>query len=101
MKGSDKIEMTINIDGELINLDVNFDEQIEVREAEREVKQYIERMRKAWPENSDRKLLAMAAFQFAKWYRQLIEIDELALTLTKESNSRLEKYLKPESPDYN
>lgn len=81
MKGSDKIVMTINIGGELIDLDTKFDEQNEVRDAEREVKLYIEKMRKQWHVSSDRKLLAMAAYQFAKWYHQLLKIQQEAIEM--------------------
>lgn len=83
MKGSDNIKMTINIGGELIKLDVPFNDQDGVRDAEREVKSYIEKLKKAWPDNSDRNILAMAAYQFARWYQQLLKTQYDALDITR------------------
>ena len=81
MKGSDNVLMTVNIGGELIDLNVKFDDQNGVRDAEREVKLYRDRIRKQSQEYSDRKLLAMAAFQFAKWYHQLLAIQDEAMEI--------------------
>lgn len=99
MKGSDKVKMSINIGGEIINLDVGFDDQNNVRDAEREVKLYIEKLRKAWPENSDRKIIAMAAYQFAKWYHRLLKIQNEALEIVDLKNKELADFsrLKEES----
>lgn len=92
MKGSDFVKMTINIGGELIKLDVPFNQQLEVRDTEREVKNYIDRLKKTWPDNSDRNILAMAAFQFAKWAYQMVKKQEQAseiITLKKLEIDRL------------
>lgn len=72
MKGSDKVDITINIVGELIKLNVDFDEQNSVRDAETAIKAAYEKLKKAWPNNSDKNLLAMVAFQFAKSYHNAI-----------------------------
>ena len=90
MKGSDFVEMSINIGGEPIKLNVKFDEQLEVRDAEREVKLYIEKKRKSRPEASDLELLAMAAFQFALWNQQLQKIQENALELVKQKIKQID-----------
>ena len=84
MKGSDFVEITINVCGEPIKLNVKFDDQLDVRDAEREVKQYIEKKRKSWHDASDHQLLAMAAFQFALWYQQLQKIQAEALEIVKQ-----------------
>lgn len=96
MKRSDNVLMTINLGGELIELDVKFDEQNEVRDAEREVKLFIDRMKKQMHENSDRKLLAMAAFQFAKWYLQLIKIQNDAIEIADLKCHEIEDITAPE-----
>ena len=90
MKGSDFVEMTINIGGEPIKLNVKFDEQLEVRDAEREVKLYIEKKRKSWQEASDRELLAMAAFQFALWNQKLNKVQYDALELIRQKCSLID-----------
>lgn len=82
MKGSDNIKITINISGELIKLDVKFDEQNNVRDAEKAVNSYLEKLKKAWPDFSERKLLAMTAYKFAKSYHNLLKIQEEALQIT-------------------
>ena len=82
MKGSDKVEMTINIGGELIKLDVPFNDQNNVRDAERDVKLFIDKYKKNWPDYSDKNILAMVAYQYAKWYRQLLNIQSEALEIT-------------------
>ena len=82
MKGSDLVEMSINIAGEIITLKVKFDDQLSVRDAEREVKLYIDKMRKSNEEATDRELLAMTAYHFANWYLQLNKIQQDAIELT-------------------
>ena len=91
MKGSDKVAMTINIGGELIKLDVKFDDQNIVRDAEREVRGYLDRLRKAFPDYSDRNLLAMAAYQFASWYLQLLKIQEEALEIARQKCKKIDE----------
>lgn len=92
MKGSDNVGMTINIGGEPIKLEVRFDDQMEVREAEREVKLYIEKLRKTWSDASDRKLLAMAAFQFATWYQKLLKIQQAAIDMANLKTKQIEEW---------
>lgn len=90
MKGSDKVEMTINIVGELIKLNVDFDEQNSVRDAERAVKIYFDRLRKAWPDNSDKNILAMVAYQFAKSYHQIITQQNHAIEIINHKISQID-----------
>lgn len=101
MKGSDKIEMKINIGGESIKLKVGFDEQNSVRDTEREIKLYFDRLKKAWPENSEKNILAMTAFQFANWYHQLLRIQEDTLEAVNNKiqiiDEALADSLKPEA----
>lgn len=80
-KGDDNIELTLNICGELFKLNVPFDQQSDARLAERDVKLLCDSYSKKWPTKSERNILAMAAFQFARWYRQLLESQENALDM--------------------
>ena len=95
MKGSDKVRMTINICGELIQLDVPIDDQYKVREAERAVKQYVDHLKKAWPDNSDRNILAMTAYQFAKSYHQLMTIQQEAIEITNARCNQIDAVINP------
>lgn len=99
MKGSDLIVMSLNIGGELIKIDVPFDEQYRVREAERSVKQYIDKLKKNWPEASDRVLMAMTAYQFANWYMQLLEIQDKAADIIADKTKEIDNWLQAETLD--
>ena len=99
MKGSDKIEMTIKISGENIKLDVNFNEQNDVRDAERNVINLLDKLRHAWPDFSEKKLLAMTAFQFANWYHKLIKIQEEALEMTSLKSHQIKEALEENEPE--
>lgn len=94
MKGDDIVKMTINIGGELIILDVDFDDQLAVRDTENDIKKRIEILRKAWPDNSDRNILAMALYQFARWYNQLKDIQEEIIQLSDEKCRLIDNLLK-------
>ena len=93
MKGSDKVEMTINIGGEFLKLTADFDEQNAVRDAEFAVKQYCNRLRRNWPESSDRQILAMAAYQFARWNGELLNDQKEALRMVSQNNKLIESCL--------
>ena len=73
MKDSDKVKMTINIGGELIKLDVDFNLQDAVRNAENAVARFYSDCKKKWPSYNDQKILAMTAYQFSFWYQQLVD----------------------------
>ena len=93
MKGSDKVEMTLNIGGEIIKLlDVEFDDQDNVRNAERAVKQYIQRRRANTPDLTDRELLALAAYEFAKSYHHLLKIQEEAIELAHQKTAQIDNF---------
>ena len=100
MKGSDNIKMTIDIGGELITLDVDFDEQNSVRDTERAVKLYIDRMKKAWPENSDRNILALTAFQFARSYHKLIKLQEEVIETANLKINQIDSFSNEDNPDF-
>lgn len=100
MKGSDNVKMTLNIGGELIILDVDFDEQIQVRDTERAIKKYIDHLRKSWPDKSDRNIMAMALYQFARWCDQLQDLQQQAIEAADTQTARIEAFLKDEgTPD--
>ena len=96
MKGSDFVAITINIGGELLKLDVKFDDQNLVRDTERDIKAFIERKRKADPDMSDRQILAMAAYQFASWYHQLLKIQNDAIEIANLNCQHIDEIISPE-----
>lgn len=101
MKGSELIKMTVNLAGEPLIIDVDFNQQNEVRDAERLVKQYIDKWKKEWPDFSDRKMIAMAAFQFAQWYVRLNKIQTQTIELAKSKCSEIDDALNNSFDFYN
>lgn len=97
MKGSDVIKITIDIGGELITLDVDFDDQNDVRDVEKALKRHIERLKKAWPDNSDRRILAMTAFQLARSYYQLVKIQDQVIETANLKLKQIEEHLSVKS----
>ena len=92
MKGSKEVDMTLNIGGEIIRLTADFDQQNIIREAEMAVKQYFNRLRKEWPDSSDRKILAMAAFEFSLWHKQLLKIQEEAIGMVDDAARQIREF---------
>lgn len=92
MKGSDSVDITVNIGGELFKIKVNFNEQDLMRDAERDVKQYIDKLKKSWNDVSDRKILAMTAFHFANWYHKLLKIQEETYDLVRLKCQQLDNW---------
>lgn len=93
MKGSDIVGMTIDIGGELITLDVEYDDQNNVRDTERAINRYLDTLKKNWPENSDRNLLALTAFQFAKSYHQLLKLQDQAIDIADNSMRQIDQII--------
>ena len=93
MTDADKIKMTINIGGELLQLTVPFKRQDTVRNAENAVRQLYENWRGEWPSRSQNELLAMVAFQFASLYQELIESHRQAFSLAEKCEQTLDKFL--------
>lgn len=96
MKGSDLVKMTINIDGESITLNIPYDRQDSVREAETAVRQYTNKLRHNWPDCSERKILAMTAWQFAMWYKEGVRRDKQAIELAKLCADKIDGLINPE-----
>lgn len=93
MNDSDKIKMTLNIGGEYLQISVPFNRQDAVRDAEKAVADKINAWKMKWPGNSDSKLLAMAAYQFASLYHELLERHESAAAVAEKCSSRLDSII--------
>lgn len=95
MKGSDKVQMTINIGGEFLTLKAAFDEQDLVRDAEAAVRQFFNKYRREWPDSSDRQILAMAAYQFSFWHQELLKIQNEAMEMAVADKNAIANALNP------
>lgn len=93
MKGSDKVKMTINIGSETLILTAGFNEQDTVREAESAVKLYYNKLKRDWPDSTDRQILAMAAYQFSFWLRELQKIQEEAEKIASVQTGKIDESL--------
>lgn len=71
MDNTEKIQMTINIGGCQLPLTVPFSQQDLVREVEAEVSDLYTKWRRQFTKRSDREILAMVAYQYASFYREL------------------------------
>ena len=76
MNDSEKIKMYLNIGEQRIALTVPFDRQDFVRDVESDVDGLYRKWRLAFPAKSDREILAMVAYQYAKFYAELRERKE-------------------------
>ena len=99
MNGSDLVGMTLNIGGETFRLNADFNKQDSVREAEFAVRQYFNKLRRNWPDSSDKKLLAMTAYQFAFWLKEAGKMERRALELTQDCMGKLDKINSDLTPD--
>lgn len=73
MNDSEKIKMYLNIGEQRIALTAPFDRQDFVRDVESDVDGLYRKWRLAFPAKSDREILAMVAYQYAKFYAELKE----------------------------
>ena len=63
-----KIQINIKVAGEVIPLQVNLDEQENVREAEKTIGRLYDDWRRKFPNKNQTTLLAMMAYQYASYY---------------------------------
>lgn len=89
MNDSDKIKITITIAGERIPLTVPGDKRGIVRQTEREVSDLFTEWRRNYPQKTDMEILAMVAYQYASFYRDLKNRYEDARDLALGINDRL------------
>lgn len=94
MKEKDNVQMHINIAGERINLNVAFDTQDDVREAEENVCKLYNKWRRQFPKRSDKELLAMISYQFAYYYLTLGKRYERAAQAAAGLENSLDELLK-------
>ena len=94
MKGSENIGMTINIGGELIELNVKFDDQDNVRDIEKDLNVFITKLRKSLSEKefSNSKIIAMAAYQYANWYHQLLKTQDRASEMAAQKCQEIDEF---------
>ena len=91
MDPSDKVNMEINIGGQIVNLTVPFQRQDFVRDTEREIDLIFSDLRKRFPRKDERALLAMVIYQYASNYFDLRSKYERALALASECERKIDE----------
>ncbi len=100
MKDLDQVTMTIEIGGQFLMLSTAFNRQNFVRDTEEEIASQLAAWKKRYPDKTDRELLAMAAYKYAAYYRELQEGLDRANSLADDCLSRAEAFLTPSNePD--
>jgi len=84
MDDSEKVNMEINIGGQVVKLSVPFSKQDFVRDVEDEIGKLFQSWRKNFPRKDERELLAMIIYQYASYYRELTSRHEEAMNLTQQ-----------------
>lgn len=84
---NEQIEMYLNIAGTQVPVKVPFDDQNRVRDVEKQVNELYSTWRRKFKKKSDREILAMVAYQYARYYSDLMERYETASRLTEECHA--------------
>lgn len=79
-----KIEININIAGEQMLRKVPFDKQNFTREVEADVNNLFSEWRRRYPSRSDKCLLAMIAYQYASFYKELADRHQAGILKAEE-----------------
>ncbi|MBD5290103.1 MAG: cell division protein ZapA [Bacteroides sp.] len=93
MKERDKIEMEISIAGERIGLTVPFNSQDAVRETEQRVSELFRKWSAKYPDRRPKEILARVAFQFARYYGELLDETRQAIRVADDLDDRLSRLL--------
>lgn len=93
MNDTDKVTMTINIGSEHLQLSVAFNQQNVVRDAEKAAADLFKSWRSRWPSRSDNEILAMIAYQFAFYYKELAARFDQAAQLAADASQKLDDIL--------
>lgn len=99
MKRREQIKMSLNIGGQPLTVNVPFDRQEFARDTEEEIDSLYRSWRREFPKKSDKELLAMVAYQYASFYRDLTERQRLAAKLAEECIDLIDAPSRPEDSD--
>lgn len=89
----DNVKLQINIAGEKILLTVPSAQQEAVRQTESSVQRLYSQWRKDFPAKTEKELLAMMAYQYASFYRQLLHGVSDARQLAADAEARIDSIL--------
>lgn len=93
MKNLDQVTMTIEIGGQHLLLSTAFNRQNFVRDTEMAITSQLAAWKRKYPDKTDRELLAMAAYKYASYYRELQDGLDRAAALADDCLSRTDAFL--------
>lgn len=93
MTTESNVKIEINIAGEPIRLAVPFEKQESVRECEAAVNALFSEWRRKFPKKSNSELMAMIAYQYASFYRELSARYDALTAGISETSARLDSLL--------
>lgn len=82
--------MEVIVGSQRVKLNVDFERQDFVRDTEDEIYRVFSTLRKRFPRKDERELLAMIVYQFASYYRGILDERDEALRLARECEERLD-----------
>ncbi|MBD5207036.1 MAG: cell division protein ZapA [Bacteroidales bacterium] len=83
MEDSEKVNIDINIAGQLITLNVAFDRQDFVRDVEEEINSLFSKWQLEYPRRDERQILAMMVYRYAEYYTDLVAIHKKAMAMVE------------------
>lgn len=93
-KDKDKnVKIEINIAGEILKLTVPSSDQESLRKSERAINEYFSDWRNQFPRKTNSEIMAMVAFQFAKYYHELSGRYDALLSRLDGISARLDSLL--------
>ena len=95
MKASDKVKMTINIGGEHLRVEVPFENQLIVRDAEKKADDLFKVTRLRYPSRTDSNIMAMVAFSLAQDFINEENVNEQAQTQMRLWAEKLAGFAEP------
>ena len=101
MDDSDKVNIQINIAGEMLQLAVPFGEQETVRETERKITGLYDDWRRRFPKKNQTQLLAMIAYQYASYYFALAQRQHKAASELEQLVALVDGALEEDAPQPN
>ena len=83
MEDSEKVNIDINIAGQILTLTVPFDRQDFVRDVEDELNALFSKWQLQYPRRDERQILAMMLYRYASYYTDLVAIHKKAISMVE------------------
>ena len=92
--------MELHIGSQTVAVTVPFNKQNFVRDTETEIDQLYSNLRIKFPKRDERDLLAMIVYQYADYYRELLQIHKKACHVALECEQQISRHEDIAEPEY-